>query len=286
MQPFKISQSKTIRDTDSLNIYLREIAKEDLITPDEEVELARRIKEGDEKAKERLIKANTRFVISVAKQFQNKGVPLNDLVSEGNIGLIKAAEKFDETKGFKFISYAVWWIRQAIMNAISDQGGMIHLPANQVITRNKLKKEAARFEQDNQRQPTSYELAESTGIDEDKVRDSLSIVRNPTSIDAPFSEGDGEGTLLDVTVNEDSPMADAKVNKESLSQELARVLASLNENEREILKMNFGMGQPEMTLEEIGQTMGLSRERIRQIKERALRKLRSSSLNLLKNYLE
>lgn len=284
MRQFKITPSFTIRDSASVDKYLQEISREDLITVDEEVDLARRIREGDQEACDRLIKANLRFVVSVAKQYQNQGLPLPDLISEGNVGLIKAAQKFDETRGFKFISYAVWWIRQSILQALAEQSRIVRLPLNQVGNLNKISKAQARFEQENERRPSAEELAESVGVPEDKITDTLKVSTRHVSVDAPFS-ADDENSLLDVLANDDSPMADASLNRESLAKEVDRALKQLSEREREILKMFFGIGCTELSLEEIGVKFDLTRERVRQIKEKAIKRLKGSRSNLLKNYL-
>lgn len=284
MRQFKITPSFTIRDSASVDKYLQEISREDLITVEEEVDLARRIREGDQEACDKLIKANLRFVVSVAKQYQNQGLPLPDLISEGNVGLIKAAQKFDETRGFKFISYAVWWIRQSILQALAEQSRIVRLPLNQVGNLNKISKAQARFEQENERRPSAEELAESVGVPEDKIADTLKVSGRHVSVDAPFS-ADEDNSLLDVLANDDSPMADASLNQESLAKEVERALKQLSEREREILKMFFGIGCTELSLEEIGAKFDLTRERVRQIKEKAIKRLKGSRSNLLKNYL-
>lgn len=284
MRQFKITPSFTIRDSASVDKYLQEISHHDLITVEEEVDLARRIREGDQEACDKLIKANLRFVVSVAKQYQNQGLPLPDLISEGNLGLIKAAQKFDETRGFKFISYAVWWIRQSILQALAEQSRIIRLPLNQVGNLNKLAKAQAMFEQLNERRPSAKELSESLGIPEDKIADSQRFSGRHVSFDAPFS-ADEDNSLLDVMANDDSPMADASLNQESLAKEVERALRQLSEREREILKMHFGIGCHELSLEEIGAKFDLTRERVRQIKEKAIKRLKGSRSNLLKNYL-
>ena len=284
MRQFKITPSFTIRDSASVDKYLQEISREDLITVEEEVDLARRIREGDQEACDKLIKANLRFVVSVAKQYQNQGLPLPDLISEGNVGLIKAAQKFDETRGFKFISSAVWWIRQSILQALAEQSRIVRLPLNQVGNLNKISKAQARFEQENERRPSAEELAESVGVPEDKIADTLKVSGRHVSVDAPFSP-DEDSSLLDVLSNDDSPMADASLNQESLSKEVERALKQLSEREREILKMFFGIGCQELSLEEIGDKFDLTRERVRQIKEKAIKRLKGSRSNLLKNYL-
>ena len=258
MRQLKITKSITNRESASLDKYLQEIGKEDLITVEEEVDLAQRIKKGDKEALEKLTRANLRFVVSVAKQYQNQGLSLPDLINEGNLGLIKAAEKFDETRGFKFISYAVWWIRQSILQALAEQSRIVRLPLNQVGSLNKINKAFARFEQEHERTPSPEELA-----------------------------ADGEdNSLLDVLVNNDSPIADRGLINESLSTEVDRALSTLTDRERDIIKYFFGIGCSEMTLEEIGEKFGLTRERVRQIKEKAIRRLRHSTRSkLLKSYL-
>lgn len=265
--------------------YLQEIGREDLISVEEEVELAQRIRKGDRAALDKLTRANLRFVVSVAKQYQNQGLSLPDLINEGNLGLIKAAEKFDETRGFKFISYAVWWIRQSILQALAEQSRIVRLPLNQVGSLNKITKAFARFEQENERKPSAEELSEALDIPVDKISDSLKVSGRHISVDAPFVEGE-DNSLLDVLVNDDSPMADRSLINESLSKEIERVLGDLSERERDIIRMFFGLGCQEMTLEEIGDRFGLTRERVRQIKEKAIRRLRSSNKStLLKSYL-
>lgn len=286
MRQLKITKSITNRESASLDKYLQEIGREDLISMDEEVALAQRIRQGDRIALEKLVCANLRFVVSVAKQYQNQGLSLPDLINEGNLGLIKAAEKFDETRGFKFISYAVWWIRQSILQALAEQSRIVRLPLNQVGSLNKLNKVNSRFEQENERRPSADELAEESGIPIEKIRDSIKISGRHISVDAPFVEGE-DNTLLDVLPNDDSPIADKTLIDESLSKEIERALNQLlGEREREIICMFFGIGQQEMTLEEIGDKFGLTRERVRQIKEKAIRRLRNNSKNkLLKVYL-
>ena len=280
MRQLKITKSITNRESASLDKYLQEIGKEELITVEEEVELAQRIKKGDQEALEKLTKANLRFVVSVAKQYQNQGLSLPDLINEGNLGLIKAAEKFDETRGFKFISYAVWWIRQSILQALAEQSRIVRLPLNQVGSLNKINKAFARFEQEHERTPSPEELAS-----EEKVTDTLRVAGRHVSVDAPFADGE-DNSLLDVLVNPDSPNADRGLINESLSTEVDRALETLTERERDIIKYFFGIGTSEMTLEEIGEKFDLTRERVRQIKEKAIRRLRHSSRSkLLKSYL-
>lgn len=285
MRQLKITKSITNRESESLDKYLQEIGKEELLSTDEEVELAQRIRKGDHKALERLTKANLRFVVSVAKQYQNQGLSLPDLINEGNLGLIKAAEKFDETRGFKFISYAVWWIRQSIPQAIAEQSRIVRLPLNQVGAVNKINREANRFEQEHERRPSTEELAEKIDLPEEKIDDALHVSGHHVSVDAPFVDGE-DNSLLDVLVNDDAPMADRQLVLESLRAEIANALLTLNDRERKVIEAFFGINQPEMTLEEIGTKYGLTRERVRQIKEKAIRRLRSNTKNkMLKAYL-
>lgn len=285
MRQLKITKSITNRESASLDKYLQEIGRESLITIEEEVELAQRIKKGDTIALEKLTKANLRFVVSVAKQYQNQGMTLPDLINEGNLGLIKAAGKFDETRGFKFISYAVWWIRQSILQALAEQSRIIRLPLNQVSSVNKINKAFARFEQENQRKPSAKEIADELEIPEEKVKESLSISGRHVSVDAPFQDGESNN-LLDVLENDDSPIADNSLINESLAKEIDRALSTLTDRERDILKLFYGVGVQDMTLEEISDRFDLTRERVRQIKEKAIRRLRHTSRsNLLKTYL-
>lgn len=285
MRQLKITKSITNRESASLDKYLQEIGREELISVEEEVELAQRIKKGDQSALEKLTRANLRFVVSVAKQYQNQGLSLPDLINEGNLGLIKAAEKFDETRGFKFISYAVWWIRQSILQALAEQSRIVRLPLNQVGSLNKINKEFSKFEQEQERKPSAEELAERLGLPPDKVTDTLRVSGRHISVDAPFVEGE-DNNLLDVLVNNDSPNADRALINESLSREIERALSTLTERESDIVKLFFGLGGQEMTLEEIGERFGLTRERVRQIKEKAIRRLRHTSRSkLLKSYL-
>jgi len=285
MRQLKITKSITNRESASLDKYLQEIGREDLITVEEEVELAQAIKKGDRKALEKLTRANLRFVVSVAKQYQNQGLSLPDLINEGNLGLIKAAEKFDETRGFKFISYAVWWIRQSILQALAEQSRIVRLPLNQVGSLNKIGKVLSRFEQENERRPSAEELAEELDIPVEKITDTLKVSGRHVSVDAPFVEGE-DNSLLDVLVNEDTPNTDGTLMYESLSREIDRALATLTERESDIIKMFFGIGCQEVTLEEIGDKFGLTRERVRQIKEKAIRRLRQGTRSkLLKTYL-
>ena len=285
MIQLKITKSITNRESASLEKYLQDIGREDLISTDEEVELAQRIRKGDKKALEKLTKANLRFVVSVAKQYQNQGLDLPDLINEGNVGLIKAAEKFDETRGFKFISYAVWWIRQSILQAIAEQSRIVRLPLNQVGSVNKINRELNRFEQEFERKPSVEELAEKTDIPIEKIDETINVNGRHVSVDAPFSESD-DGSLLDVLPNENSPTADRQLQLESLQSEIKSALKTLSDRERKVVEAFFGIGQPELTLEEIGSKFGLTRERVRQIKEKAIRRLRGCSKNKqLKTYL-
>lgn len=285
MRQLKITKSITNRESASLDKYLQEIGKEELLSVEEEVELAQRIRKGDQKALDRLTKANLRFVVSVAKQYQNQGLSLSDLINEGNLGLIKAAEKFDETRGFKFISYAVWWIRQSILQAIAEQSRIVRLPLNQVGSVNKITRVLNQFEQENERRPNTRELSERTDIPEEKIDEALKVNGRHVSVDAPFVDGE-DNSLLDVMVNDNSPMADRTLLLESLRSEIKVALQTLNERERNIITAFFGIDQPEMTLEEIGTKYGLTRERVRQIKEKAIRHLRSNTKNkILKTYL-
>lgn len=285
MRQLKITKSITNRESASLDKYLQEIGKEELLSVEEEVELAQRIRKGDQKALDRLTKANLRFVVSVAKQYQNQGLSLPDLINEGNLGLIKAAEKFDETRGFKFISYAVWWIRQSILQAIAEQSRIVRLPLNQVGSVNKITRVLNQFEQENERRPNTRELSERTDIPEEKIDEALKVNGRHVSVDAPFVDGE-DNSLLDVMVNDNSPMADRTLLLESLRSEIKVALQTLNERERNIITAFFGIDQPEMTLEEIGTKYGLTRERVRQIKEKAIRHLRSNTKNkILKTYL-
>ena len=288
MRQLKITKSITNRESASLDKYLQEIGREELISVEEEVELAQKIRKGGvegNRALEKLVKANLRFVVSVAKQYQNQGLSLPDLINEGNLGLIKAAEKFDETRGFKFISYAVWWIRQSILQALAEQSRIVRLPLNQVGSLNKISKALSKFEQENERKPSAEELADELEIPVDKISDTLKVSGRHISVDAPFVEGE-DNSLLDVLTNEDSPMADKSLVNESLSKEIDRALSTLSDREKEIIKMFFGIGTQEMTLEEIGDKFGLTRDRVRQIKEKAIRRLRQNSRSkLLKSYL-
>ena len=285
MRQLKITHSITNRDIKSLDKYLQDICSEDLLTPEEEVTLAQRIKAGDQEALDKLTKSNLRFVVSVAKQYQNQGLSLPDLINEGNVGLIKAAKRFDETRGFKFISYAVWWIRQSILQAIAEQSRIVRLPLNQVGSVNKINRMLNKFEQENERRPSIEEISLETNLPEEKVDEAMSANTRHVSVDAPFTEGD-EGSLLDVLVNDSSPMADRQLVIESLQAEIKQALRMLNERERNVIEAFFGIDGPEMTLEEIGTKYGLTRERVRQIKEKAIRRLREGTKNkVLKAYL-
>ena len=285
MRQLKITKSITNRESASLDKYLQEIGKEELISVEEEVELAQRIRKGDQEALERLTKANLRFVVSVAKQYQNQGLSLPDLINEGNLGLIKAAEKFDETRGFKFISYAVWWIRQSILQALAEQSRIVRLPLNQVGSLNKINMAFARFEQEHERTPSAEELATELELPKEKVTDTLRVAGRHISVDAPFADGE-DNSLLDVLVNTDSPNADRGLINESLATEVERALEILTDREQDIIRYFFGIGTSEMTLEEIGEKFDLTRERVRQIKEKAIRKLRQSSRSIpLKSFL-
>lgn len=285
MRQLKITKSITNRESQSLDKYLQEIGHEELLSVEEEVELAQRIKKGDREALEKLTKANLRFVVSVAKQYQNQGLSLPDLINEGNLGLMKAAEKFDETRGFKFISYAVWWIRQSILQAIAEQSRIVRLPLNQVSSVSKINRALNKFEQENERRPSVNEIAEKVDLPEEKIADAMKVNSRHVSVDAPFADGE-DNSLLDVLPNDDSPMADNELVKESLREEINRALALLNDRERNIIQAFFGINEPEMTLEEIGEKFGLTRERVRQIKEKAIRKLRTNTKSkVLKAYL-
>ncbi len=285
MRQLKITKSITNRESASLDKYLQEIGREELISVEDEVELAQRIKKGDPEALDKLTRANLRFVVSVAKQYQNQGLSLPDLINEGNLGLIKAAQKFDETRGFKFISYAVWWIRQSILQALAEQSRIVRLPLNQVGSLNKINKALSKFEQEHERMPSSEELSDILNIPREKIADTLRVSGRHVSVDAPFVDGE-DNSLLDVLVNPDSPNADKGLVNESLNKEIERALSTLTERERDIVKYFFGIGCQEMTLEEIGEHFGLTRERVRQIKEKAIRRLRHSARSkLLKSYL-
>lgn len=285
MRQLKITKSITSRDSQSLDKYLQEIGREQLLTVEEEVELSQRIRKGDRQALDILVKSNLRFVVSVAKQYQNQGLSLPDLINEGNVGLIKAAEKFDETRGFKFISYAVWWIRQTILQALAEQSRIVRLPLNQVSAVNKISKAITKFEQEFERKPSPEELADLVNEVPEKINDSLRASGRHVSVDAPFVEGE-DNSPLDVMENTDAPAADHTLISESLQLEISRALDILNDRERDIIEMSFGISQPEMTLEEIGDRFGLTRERVRQIREKAIRKLRNANKeSILRSYL-
>ena len=286
MRQLKITHSITNRDIKSLDKYLQDICSEELLTPEQEVQLAQRIKQGDQAALERLTKANLRFVVSVAKQYQNQGLSLPDLINEGNVGLIKAAKRFDETRGFKFISYAVWWIRQSILQAIAENSRIVRLPSNQLGALNKLKKEISKLEQQLERPPSEEELADLLDIPEDKIKAIMGISGRHVSIDAPLAS-DEDVNFVDVLPNEDTPPTDDKLMQESLSQEIERSLATLTEYEREVIKMYFGIGMPHpLSLDEIAMKFNLTRERVRQIKEKGIKRLKTSSKSKhLKAYL-
>ena len=285
MRQLKISKSITNRESASLDKYLQEIGHEELLSVDEELELAQKIKKGDRRALERLTRANLRFVVSVAKQYQNQGLSLPDLINEGNVGLIKAAEKFDETRGFKFISYAVWWIRQSILQAIAEQSRIVRLPLNQVGSVNKINRELNKFEQEHERRPSVDEIADRIDLPEDKIEEAMKVNNRHVSMDAPFVDGE-DNSLLDVLADNDMPMADKALVQESLRKEIDRAIELLNDREQKVVRAFFGIGSPEMTLEEIGEKYNLTRERVRQIKEKAIRRLRHNTKNkLLKTYL-
>lgn len=286
MRQLKISKSITNRETASLDKYLQDIGKEELITTDEEIQLAQRIRTGDQVALEKLCKANLRFVVSVAKQYQNQGLSLPDLINEGNLGLIKAARRFDETRGFKFISYAVWWIRQSILQALAEQSRIVRLPLNQVGSLSKMNKVSSRLEQRFERPPSSDEIATEMEISQHKVEETLRISTRTISMDAPLDQDD-DLRFLDVFVSEDAQGTDEDLIRESLAREVQRSLSTLAEKEREIINLFYGIGVPHnYTLEEIGDMFDLTRERVRQIKEKALRRLKHSSRSkLLKAYL-
>lgn len=281
MKQLKITKSITNRDAGTLEKYLQDIAKESLVTPEEEVELAQRIKEGDQRALDRLVRANLRFVVSVAKQYQNQGLSLQDLINEGNLGLIKAAQRFDETRGFKFISYAVWWIRQSILQAVAEQARIIRLPLNQVGAVSKLKKTAAMLEQEYQRKPSTAELAKEMDLPESKVQSLMGMNMRQISTDAPLDDDD-DGSFLDVYVDQDSTATDEAVENESDNNAINHALSSLSEKERQVINMYYGIGTPrEYSLDEIALTMGISRERTRQIRDRVLKRLKNGTNSAL-----
>ena len=286
MRQLKITKSITNRESASLDKYLQEIGREELISAEEEVVLAKKIRDGDQVALEKLTKSNLRFVVSVAKQYQNQGLSLPDLINEGNLGLIKAAKRFDETRGFKFISYAVWWIRQSILQALAEQARIVRLPLNQVGSLNTINKAFSKLEQEFERTPSAEELASLLELPEDKVADTLRVSGRHVSMDAPFVQGE-ENTLLDVLINSDSPKADSMLISESLQREIERSLSTLTDRERDVVKLFYGIGyNHEFTLEEIGDKFDLTRERVRQIKEKAIKRLKHSSRSKhLKGYL-
>ena len=277
MRQLKITHSITNRDIKSLDKYLQDICSEVLLPPEQEVQLAQRIKQGDQAALERLTKANLRFVVSVAKQYQNQGLSLPDLINEGNVGLIKAAKRFDETRGFKFISYAVWWIRQSILQAIAENSRIVRLPSNQLGALNKLKKEISKLEQQLERPPSEEELADMLDIPEDKIKAIMGISGRHVSIDAPLAS-DEDVNFVDVLPNEDTPPTDDKLMQESLSQEIERCLSTLTPYERDVIKMYYGIGLPHpLSLDEIAMKFNLTRERVRQIKDKGIKRLKTSS---------
>jgi RNA polymerase primary sigma factor len=282
----KITKQFTNRESQSLDKYLQEIGKVDLLTPDDEIDLAIRIKKGDQVALEKLVKANLRFVVSVAKQYQNQGLSLGDLINEGNLGLIKAAKRFDETRGFKFISYAVWWIRQSILQALAEQSRIVRLPLNRVGALNKIGKAYSNLEQEFEREPSAHELAQELQMDISEVSDTLKISGRHVSMDAPFSQGE-ENRLLDVLESDEIPSPDFTLMSDSLRREVERALSTLNEREAEVIKLYFGLNKEHsLTLEEIGEKFNLTRERVRQIKEKAIRRLRHASRSKnLRSYL-
>ncbi len=287
MRQLKITKSITNRESQSLEKYLQEIGKVDLLIPEQEVELAQRIKQGDQEALEELTKANLRFVVSVAKQYQNQGLSLSDLINEGNLGLIKAAQRFDETRGFKFISYAVWWIRQSILQALAEQSRIVRLPLNKVGSLNKINKAFSALEQEFEREPSAEELAEVLEIASEEVETTLGVAARHVSVDAPFVEGE-DNSLLDVLENNNTPSTDGRLEyHESLRNEIERSLSTLTDRQRDVIKLYFGIGVAHsMSLEDIGEKFALTRERVRQIKDKAINKLRSTSRSkLLKAYL-
>lgn len=290
MRQLKIQKSITNRNSEALDKYLVEIGRAPMISIDEEIELAQIIRKGGragERAKNRLVEANLRFVVSVAKQYQHQGLTLTDLIDEGNIGLIKAAERFDETRGFKFISYAVWWVRQSILQAIAEQSRIVRLPLNQVGSLNKVNQEINKFEQENLRKPSVQEISDRTGVDEDKIAQSMMASGHHVSIDAPFGSDDDDNAMVDVMSSGDDSRTDKGIDHESMAQELRAVLDKvLKERERKILCACYGIGETEKGLEEIGDKMGLTRERVRQIREKSITKLRESgNIKILAKYL-
>ena len=284
MRQLKITKSITNRESASVEKYLQEISREALLTTEEEVELAQKIRKGDSQALDRLTRANLRIVVSVAKLYQNQGLSLPDLINEVNLGLIKAAQKFDETRGFKFISFAVWWIRQSILQALAEQARIVRLPLNQVSSLNRINKALSRFEQENERRPSAEELSKELDIPVEKISDTLKVSARHVSVDAPLSD-DEEGSLLDVLPNNDAPEADSSLNKESLIQEINRALSRLSDRECDVVKRFFGIDCNEMSLDEISEALSLSRERVRQIKEKAIRQLKGENSAALKSFL-
>ena len=287
MRQLKIAKQVTNRESKSLDKYLQDISKIDLITAEEEVELAQKIKKGDQRALEKLVNANLRFVVSVAKQYQNQGLTLPDLINEGNFGLVKAAKRFDETRGFKFISYAVWWIRQSILQALAEQSRVVRLPRNKIGSINKINKTFSYLEQAHERPPSAEEIAEELDLSVSDVKQSLKNAGKHISMDAPFAEGE-DSNLYDVISASETPMPDTELVKESIRDEIGRVLETLSEREADVVKLYYGIGQSStMTLDEIGNTFDLTRERVRQIREKAIRKLRKSAKNdLIQSFID
>jgi len=287
MRQLKIAKQVTNRESKSLDKYLQDISKIDLITAEEEVELAQKIKRGDQRALEKLVNANLRFVVSVAKQYQNQGLTLPDLINEGNFGLVKAAQRFDETRGFKFISYAVWWIRQSILQALAEQSRVVRLPLNKIGSINKINKTFSYLEQAHERPPSAEEIAEELGLSVSEVKQSLKNAGKHISMDAPFAEGE-DSNLYDVISASETPMPDSELVKESIREEIVRVLETLSEREADVVKLYYGIGQSStMTLDEIGNTFDLTRERVRQIREKAIRKLRKSAKSdLIQSFID
>ena len=287
MRQLKIAKQVTNRESKSLDKYLQDISKIDLITAEEEVELAQKIKRDNQRALEKLVNANLRFVVSVAKQYQNQGLTLPDLINEGNFGLVKAAQRFDETRGFKFISYAVWWIRQSILQALAEQSRVVRLPLNKIGSINKIKKTFSYLEQAHERPPSAEEIAEELGLSVSEVKQSLKNAGKHISMDAPFAEGE-DSNLYDVISASETPMPDSELVKESIREEIGRVLETLSEREADVVKLYYGIGQSStMTLDEIGNTFDLTRERVRQIREKAIRKLRKSAKSdLIQSFID
>lgn len=286
MRQLKITKSITNREDKSLDKYLQDISKEEMITAEEEVELAQKIKAGDQRALDKLVRANLRFVVSVSKQYQNQGLTLPDLINEGNLGLIKAASRFDETRGFKFISYAVWWIRQSILQALADQARIVRLPLNQVGSLNKINRTFSALEQEFERAPSAIEIADSLEMDSGRVADTMKVSGRHVSVDAPFRDGE-DNTMLDTMTSEGAAKTDSILMQESLVTEIERSLTTLSEREREVVRLYYGIGLKQgLTLDEIGSLFDLTRERVRQLKEKAIRRLRHNSRSkLLKAYL-